>query len=193
METLIGIKGKDFVLMAADSYAPMSVCRLKNDEDKLLIVDNDKVFGCSGMIGDRTHFGEYIRKNVHLYRFRCSYPLDTKATAHFVRSELAYFLRRNPYRCDFMLAGCDEEGPLLYWIDYLASMVSVEKAAHGYGAYLVMSILDRYYHHSLEETEAIDIIRKCTSELRNRFIISQSDFIVKIIDKKDGIRTLYIN
>lgn len=30
-----------------------------------------------------------------------------------------------------LFAGSDEYGPQLYWIDWLASMVEIEKAAHG--------------------------------------------------------------
>lgn len=37
----------------------------------------------------RSHFGEYIQKNIHLYGFRHNYQLNTNAVANFVRNELA--------------------------------------------------------------------------------------------------------
>ena len=70
MDTVIGLKGRDFVLLAADKYANSSIVRMKNDEDKLLQIDNNKILAIAGEAGDRTQFGEYIRKNVHLYRLR---------------------------------------------------------------------------------------------------------------------------
>ena len=33
--------------------------------------------------------------------------------------------------------------PSLYWIDYLGTMAEVPFAAHGYGSYFVLSLLDR--------------------------------------------------
>ena len=33
--------------------------------------------------------------------------------------------------------------PHLYWIDYLGTMSEVPFAAHGYGAYFALSLLDR--------------------------------------------------
>lgn len=44
------------------------------------------------------------------------------------------------------MAGYDEkQGPALFYLDYLASLSEVPFAAHGYGAYFTLSIMDRYY------------------------------------------------
>ena len=45
-----------------------------------------------------------------------------------------------------LIAGEDEhEGPSLYFLDYLASMVKLPYAVHGYGSFFTLSILDKYY------------------------------------------------
>lgn len=55
-------------------------------------------------------------------------------------------LLQSPYHVNLLLAGYDEhDGPALYYMDYLASLAKVPFAAHGYGAFLTLSILDRYY------------------------------------------------
>jgi 20S proteasome subunit beta 4 len=47
---------------------------------------------------------------------------------------------------NLLLAGYDDEtGPELYFVDYLASMVKVPYAAHGYGGFFSLSIMDRYH------------------------------------------------
>ncbi|KAJ2963835.1 hypothetical protein NUW54_g14264 [Trametes sanguinea] len=38
---------------------------------------------------------------------------------------------------------CASDTPHLYWIDYLGTMSEVPFAAHGYGAYFALSLLDR--------------------------------------------------
>lgn len=44
------------------------------------------------------------------------------------------------------MGGFDKEnGPELYFMDYLASSVKVPFASHGYGGYLSLSIMERYY------------------------------------------------
>lgn len=47
---------------------------------------------------------------------------------------------------NLLLAGFDEtDGPGLYYMDHLSALAKAPFAAHGYGAYLTLSILDRYY------------------------------------------------
>ena len=43
---------------------------------------------------------------------------------------------------NILLGGIDADGPKLYWIDYLGSLVELEKAAHGYAEYFVYSTMD---------------------------------------------------
>jgi hypothetical protein len=53
---------------------------------------------------------------------------------------------QTPYFVNLLLAGYnDETGSELYFLDYLASMVKVPYAAHGYGGFFSLSILDRYH------------------------------------------------
>ena len=55
-------------------------------------------------------------------------------------------LLQTPYQVNLLLAGYDkDDGPLLYYMDYLASMVTVPFAAHGYGSFFSLGIMDRYY------------------------------------------------
>lgn len=53
---------------------------------------------------------------------------------------------QTPYHVNLLLAGYDEaDGPGLYYMDYLSALAKAPFAAHGYGAFLTLSILDRYY------------------------------------------------
>lgn len=44
-----------------------------------------------------------------------------------------------------LLGGYDpEEGPVLYYIDYLGALVKTHSYAYGYGGYVSLSVIDRY-------------------------------------------------
>lgn len=65
-----------------------------------------------------------------------------------------------------LICGVDEEtGPCLYYMDYLASSIKVPFAAHGYGSYFCLSILDRLYHPQITKSEAVTILKKCMEEV----------------------------
>ncbi len=71
-----------------------------------------------------------------------------------------------------MIAGYDQtEGPLLYFIDYLSSSIKTPFAMHGYGQYFGLSICDRYYKESMNEDEAIHLLRLIIAEVLINFLL----------------------
>ncbi|CEM35665.1 unnamed protein product [Vitrella brassicaformis CCMP3155] len=85
MDSALGLRGKDFVLLATDGHAEFSVLRLKDDEDKIITIDKNKLMAAGGPSADRTMFCEYIQKNIHLYRLRNGVTLSVRAAANFTR------------------------------------------------------------------------------------------------------------
>ncbi|KAH0501504.1 Proteasome subunit beta type-2 [Microtus ochrogaster] len=118
------------------------------------------------------------------------YELSPTAAVNFTRQNLADCLRSwTPYHLN-LLAGYDErEGPALYYMDYLAALTKAPFAAHGYGAFLTLSILDRYYTPSISRERAVELLRKCLEELQKCFILNLPTFSVRVIDK-NGIHNL---
>lgn len=90
----MGLKGPDFALVASDTAAVHSIITIKQDEDKIVQVDQHKVFCLSGEAGDRANFSEYVAANVKLYALRNDTTLSTRAVAHLARGELAAALRK---------------------------------------------------------------------------------------------------
>merc|ERR1712142_771763 len=191
MECLIGIKGKDYVLVASDTIAARSIIALKKDNDKMFKLSDKLGMMVTGEPGDTVQFAEYIAKNIQLYKMRNGYELSPTAAAHFTRKNLADYLRTySPYYVNLLLAGYDDkQGPSLFYLDYLASLSEVPFAAHGYGAYFTLSIMDRYYREDMSQTEAYDLLCQCVDEIERRLIANLPSFHVRVIDK-DGIRDL---
>merc|ERR1711862_497550 len=156
-----------------------------DDEDKIHEVEN-MMMGATGPAADTANFIEFIAKNLRLTSLRTGLPTSVQAATNFTRNELAHALRRGPYQVDMLVGGCDADGPSLYFLDYLASAEKVNKAAHGYGAYFALSIMDRYYKPDLTLDEGKDIIRKCIQEMKRRFVLHLGEFKCKIVTK-DGI------
>lgn len=96
--------------------------------------------------GDTVQFAEYIERNIRLYQIRNSYALRPQSAASWIRRSLAESLRsRHPYSVNLLLGGYDISSytPHLYWMDYLGTLAEVPFAAHGYGSYFALSLLDR--------------------------------------------------
>ncbi|GCB67612.1 hypothetical protein scyTo_0010274 [Scyliorhinus torazame] len=161
------IQGSDFVLVSSDRVAASSIVAMKHDYDKMFKLSEKILLLCVGEAGVTVQFAEYIQKNVQLYKMRNGNELSPSAAANFTRKTLAEYLRsRTPSHVNMLLAGCDEqEGPALYYMDYLAALAKAPFAAHGYGAFLTLSILDRYYKPDLTREEAVELLKKLKNDL----------------------------
>lgn len=85
---------------------------------------------------------------------------------------------------NILLAGYDKEtGPSLYYIDYIASLHKVDKAAFGYGSYFSLAMMDRHYKNDMTLEEAIDLADKCIMEIRSRLVLAPPNFVIKIVDQ----------
>jgi 20S proteasome subunit beta 4 len=192
MECLIGIKGKDFVLLASDTIAGRSIMSFKHDHNKMYQMSSKLMMAICGESGDTNNFAEYIAKNIQLYKMRNGYELSPKAAANFTRRNLADYLRsKTPYSVNLLMGGFDDEKqtPELYFMDYLAALVKLPFAVHGYGAFFTLSVMDRYYKEDMTREEAVELLQKCVNEIRTRFIVNMPTFKVRVVDK-DGIHDL---
>ncbi|XP_023175369.1 probable proteasome subunit beta type-2 [Drosophila hydei] len=191
METLLGIKGPDFVMLAADTTHANSVIVMKEDENKIHQVAENLLISTVGESGDTEQFTEFIAKNIALYKMRNGYDLSPKSAAHFTRKNLAESLRsRTRYQVFMFVAGYDpNEGPELTFIDYLASAQSLNYAGHGYGSMFCASIFDRYWHENITQEEAYEVLKKCVLEIQKRLIVNLKNFNVAVVDK-NGVRQL---
>jgi 20S proteasome subunit beta 4 len=105
---------------------------------------------------------------------------------------LAKALRKGPYQTNLLLGGYDADaGASLYFIDYLSALAKVNFGAHGYASNFILSVFDRDWKPDMSLEQGLEVIRKCIHELHTRFLISQPNFVIKVVDK-DGIRVVNV-
>jgi 20S proteasome subunit beta 4 len=124
MDSVFGICGKDWVIVATDTAVNRSIFTLKHDEDKIMNLNSNKVLAASGEQTDRYQFTNYIQKNLQLQAYRTGVELSVEASAQFMRSELAEALRRGPYQVNSLVGGFEHSTgeAKLYWMDYLGTL-----------------------------------------------------------------------
>ncbi|KAJ6259903.1 Proteasome subunit beta type-4 [Drechslerella dactyloides] len=189
-DVLLGIRGKDFVLIGTSKAFLHGITVMKATDDKTRTLNDHTLLAFSGESGDTIQFAEFIQANTQLYTMRHSSDLPVASVASFVRSELASSLRsRHPYTVNMLIGGYEPktETPMLYWLDYLASAAEIPYAAHGYAQYYCLSILDAHYKKGMSVEEVTGLMRDCHEELRRRMPIDFKGLRVKIVDK-DGVR-----
>lgn len=153
-------------------------------------LDDHKLLASSGTPADMEQFSQYIQKNMNFYTLENDLTLSTHATANYIRSTLATALRRGPFQTNVLLGGYDEDvGASLYFCDYLATLQEVNFGSHGHASNFILSIFDRDWREGMNQEEAVELANKCIDELHTRFLISQPNFIMKVVDE-EGVHVL---
>jgi 20S proteasome subunit beta 4 len=88
MDSVFGLKGDGFAIIAADASAARSILVFKHDEDKIINLDSHKLMVGAGTPADCSTFNENISKNLKLYELNNDVGLNTPAAANYIRGEV---------------------------------------------------------------------------------------------------------
>ena len=56
--------------------------------------------------------------------------------------------------------------PHLYWIDYLGTKASIPYAAHGFGMYVALSTMDKWWFEGMGKEKGVELLKKCINEVQ---------------------------
>lgn len=145
MDCAFAIHGNDYILVASDRSVARSIIKLQDSDDKLTVLSDRQVLAACGEVSDRKSFSKLVKGELEYYYYLYNNRLNTDEVANKTRSILAESLRKSPYQANTIIAGFDQDGPRIYWLDYLGTCQKVTKAAHGYGGNFLYGIMDNYY------------------------------------------------
>ncbi|ORX34282.1 hypothetical protein BD324DRAFT_637373 [Kockovaella imperatae] len=186
-----GITGKDFVILASDMNAGRGIIKMKSDENKIRALGPHLAMAYGGETGDTEQFTDYVERNMRLYHIRNHNALLPPAASAWIRRQLAQSLRsRKPYAVNLLLGGFDTTTslPHLYWIDYLGTKADIPYAAHGFGMYVALSTMDKWWFEGMPKEKGVELLRKCINEVQSRIVV-QFNFNCILIDA-DGVHQL---
>jgi len=92
MDSIFGLVGEGFAIIAADASAARSILVFKHDQDKILQLDSHKLLAGAGTPADTSAFTEYVQKNMKLYELNNDLKMSTHGAANFVRDQVRKLL-----------------------------------------------------------------------------------------------------
>ncbi|KAF2405379.1 proteasome endopeptidase complex, beta subunit [Trichodelitschia bisporula] len=191
--SVVGIKFKDGVVIAADNLASYGSLARFTDVKRLHRFNSKSVLGFGGDVSDMQYLDRLltsldIRENYH--------SADDAALSaknlHTYLSKVMYKRRSdfNPLWNHILVAGLDtEEKPFLASVDLLGTTFSSPSLATGYGAHLAQPIMrklvpDEEAAARLGKEEAIQAIKDCMKVLFYRDARSMDRYSIAVITKE---------
>eukprot|EP01035_Chromulina_nebulosa_P016946 gene16946-22438_t len=182
--SVLGIKYKDGVMLAADTLASYgSLARYKNIK-RIEKVNNSTLIGASGEISDFQSISEMLssieQDDINQDDGYTKSPIEI---FNYLRAVL--YQRRgkgNPLWNQLLIAGYRKgQEPFLGYVDLIGTSYQENFIATGYGSYLAIPLIRERWHKDLSEDEAKKLLEECLRVLfyrdckaSNRIIISKA-------------------
>ncbi|EDW12796.1 probable proteasome subunit beta type-2 [Drosophila mojavensis] len=193
METVIGLKGKDYVMLAADTMLAKNIYFLRDNCSKIRVLSSNSMVGVIGNEGDSTKFADFIATRVSLYEIANGYSMDTPIVTHFARQHLLSSLASRIKFVVSMLVACfdTKRGASLCYIDSKGASQYLNYSGQGIGNSVSMSIFHTMWRPDLSIEDGLAIVRRCVTEIQSRLIVNFRHFEIFLLDK-NGVRKLEV-
>lgn len=184
--TTLGVVCSDGVILASEkrvSYGRLVVSRVGK---KVFKITNRIGAACAGLVSDMQVLIRDVEAYANLFRLDTGRPMPVKSAAK-VMSNLLFSRRLFPLITQTVVGGIDEEGPSIYSLDVLGSLLPDKYTAVGSGAEIAIGVLEEGYKENMSVKEAKDLVVRAVKSAVSRDVMS-GDGVDFLTITKDGIK-----
>ena len=181
--TAVGIKCKDGVVLGNDRRATWGYTVTNKTTQKLFKITDNVGMAAYGLIGDFQFVSRVLKAQAALYELDANDKISTKSVAKMV-SNMLYSRKMAPLYTNLIIAGVDKEGPQVYTLDALGSLIPEEFGATGTGMLLSMGILEADYKPGMSVEDGVKLVEKAIRNSIKRDAMSGNGIDLLIITKE---------
>ena len=183
--TVIGFKGKDFVILAADGNLERQYIKSIIDFNRIYHVEGNRLIGVVGETPEVQNLASFVQRNLALQHYVNGNKQTTESVVHWMHRQIADNLRKRDgmfFQTKTLFCGVDDE-PKVFMLDEYGSVAESDYLACGIGSNFSLAILDRYWKRNMEKEDAIKLMMECVDEVRTRLLYSSSHYNIEICYK----------
>jgi len=188
--TTVGIRGKDFVVLASERRMSYGGYILSRSIRKVFKITDKIGVAFAGLFADMQALAKYLEAEVKFYELTLEKPMRIRSAAKIL-SIILYSQKYMPYLSETLVGGIDSEGAHLFVLDPLGSLIEDDYAAVGSGAPIAIGIIETNYSKvkSVDDAEkvAYDAIRAAAERDS-----SSGGGVDLLVITKEGIKEQYL-
>ena len=184
--TTIGVTFKDGVILASEKRVSYGYLVVSKTGKKVFKITDLIGAACAGLVSDMQVLVREVEAYVNLFVLDAGRPISVRSTAKLM-SNLLFNRRLGPLITQTIVGGIDDEGPSLYSLDPLGSVLPDKYTVVGSGTELAMGVIEEGYKDGMSAQEAKELVVKAMKSAISRDIMSGdgTDFLVIT---RDGIQ-----
>ncbi len=183
--TTVGVVCKDGVILASEKRVTYGHLVMSKGGKKVFKLTNQIGAACAGLVGDMQILTREVEAQANLFSMDVGRRISVRATAKLM-SNILFNRRYAPLITQTIVGGLDDEGPSLYVLDVLGSLIPDKYAAVGSGTEMAMGVLEEIYKEDLGVEEAKMLVIRAIKSAISRDAMS-GDGIDFLIITKDGV------
>ena len=155
----VAIKCKDGVVLGNDRRATWGYTVTNKSTQKVFKITDYIGLTCYGLIGDFQILVRILRAQANLYELETGERISTRSMGKMVSNYL-YSRKMAPLYTNLVIAGMDKDGPKLYTLDAIGSLMEDDYATAGTGMLLSIGILEAEYKKDMTIAAGEKLVEK---------------------------------
>jgi proteasome beta subunit len=183
--TTIGVVCRDGVLLASEKRVAYGYLVVSKGGKKVFKITDQIGAACAGLVSDMQILVREVEAQANLFSMDVGRRISVRSAAKLM-SNILFNRRYAPLITQTIVAGLDEEGPSLYVLDVLGSVIPDKYAVVGSGTEIAMGVLEEGYKEEMKLKDAKDLVTRSIKSAISRDVMS-GDGIDFLIITKEGI------
>jgi len=183
--TTVGVVFNCGVLLAAEKRVTYGYFVMSKGGKKVFKVTDRIGVACAGLIGDMQILAKEMEAQANLFSMDTGRPISVRAAAKLMANVL-FNRRYAPLITQTIVAGLDEEGPSLFVLDILGSLIPDKYTVVGSGTEIAIGVIEEGYKATMSAKEAKDLVMRAIKSAISRDAMS-GDGIDFLTVTKEGI------
>lgn len=181
--TTIGVVFKDGVILASEKRVSYGYLVVSKGAKKVFKITDNIGAACAGLVSDMQILAREVEAYVNLFNLDVGRSISVRAAAKLM-SNLLFNRRMAPLITQTIVGGTDEEGPSIYVLDVLGSLIPDKYAVVGSGTEIAIGVLEEGYKDDMTIEEAKDLVVRSVKSAISRDILSGDGIDFLLITKK---------
>jgi len=182
--TTIGLICSDGVVLASEKRVSYGRLVASTKGKKVFKLTDTIGLAFAGLMSDIQALVREASAYANLFYLEKNRPITTKAMSKLI-SNMLFNRRMMPLLMETVIGGFDRDGPSLYSLDPVGSLIPDDFIAAGSGAAIAIGVLEAEYDEKMDTEAGVELAKKAVKAAIARDAVSGDGIDIMVI-KKDG-------
>ncbi len=188
--TAVGIRLKDAVVLAAEKRVSYGGFIMSKSGKKVFRVSDRIAIAAAGLFADMQTISRILSAEIRYRELLTSTRMRVRSAAKLL-STILYSYKYFPFLSEILIGGVDDEGPHLFVLDFVGSLIEDDYAAVGTGASIAIGIIESEYSPDMGVEKARDLAVKAIKTAASRDVVSGDGIDIAIV-RGDGVKEEFV-